>query len=193
MFLDLSVFCMGQIYELNQDMIGTTIHVSFCILSMVLIITILSRNILLLAYWLNRSQWGRRSSFRGFHLAFPTVILLHSRAKVSTTEYVYSGHYLGNGKITTGRFVIQWIHCELDPDQDSIYYLKPMCPHLRENAGWCFKALGINVKSDLNSSILVWVLPFPEYTINQINSQRSFREELGKMLPHYWPCMVSFS
>lgn len=84
-------FCMGQTCELNQDMMRTTILLSFGSCS----ISILPRNILLLAYCLNQTQWEMGSSFKSFHLTFPTMIALLPRAKVPIMRYVFSGYTIG--------------------------------------------------------------------------------------------------
>lgn len=49
---------------------------------------------------------------------------------------------------------------------------------------WCFWSLDISVNSDpvSNGRWNVWVFPFPQGTITQVNDQRYFGDELGKSL-----------
>lgn len=169
-------------------MMGICNSVSFKLLRVALISSIPSWDTVL--FWLWCHVWlGRGGSFRDPHLAFCTeVFLLHRQ----TSRWVCTNCQIRESRYTFGdRRNDHWVvivvndHMPNGPTLSlSFINWSLYCPTLAES-WWCFWSLDINVDSDpvSNSPWNVWVFPFPQCTITQVNDKRYFWDGLGKSLP----------
>lgn len=80
-----------------------------------------------------------------------------------------------------GELWIQWVHREPALSQDSAYYLAPTYFYSNSGLRFYFRFLRISISSDPGSKSPqnVWIVPFPQHTITQINGHEPLWGRIG--------------
>ena len=102
-----------------------------------------------------------------------------------TTTYAYFSYTCaGQRSVYWMVFLTQWAHCEVKLGQDCVYNLASMCPQLNRGILMMFWISGINVNLDSgsNTSRDIYAVPFPQFTITQVNSHQPLRRRTGGIL-----------
>lgn len=140
---NVSVFCISWIGKLNEDVVGIATRV----LMVVLISAVLPATEY--CFWL--TIFLGRGSFSGFHLAFPTRVVLTPQMRepmwgcchlmsmsIQTMQF-------GTGKITAG-----WVQGHATPAHCAVD-LTSIILTLTSGPQWYFGSPGINISSELVS------------------------------------------